>query len=96
MTDDLLQFDYAPYLPDLPVGKLVCVVARPACIDNLHDVQCLMTISFSQPFRFQGTLEDGMVSYSLMKVRFAVAGKTPLLSARGRVFDLGSSTMHFG
>ena len=79
MDDDLLQFDYAPYLPDLPINKVVCVVARPVCIDVLQDVHCLMTIPFGTPFRFQGQLADNMVSYSLMRVRIASPGKTPLL-----------------
>ena len=79
MVDELLSFDYAPYLPDLPVNKVVCVVARPVCLDSQQDIHCLVTIPFSIPFRFQGTLEDNMISYSLMKVRIETAGKTPLL-----------------
>lgn len=79
MVDDLLHYDYAPYLPDLPGDKIVCVVAKPICIDSIQGLHCLMTIPFNVPFRFQGRLDANMVSYSLMRVRIANPGKTPLL-----------------
>lgn len=79
MEDDLLQFDYAPVLSELPIGKIVCVVARPICFDSLQDTHFLMSIPFSVPFRFQGKLEQDMVSFSLMRVRIAVSGTTPVL-----------------
>ena len=79
MDDWIVRYDYAPDTATMVVGKEVCLVARPVCLDFQANLHCMVTVPLNKSFRFQGSLEPNMVTYSLMRVRVEKDGPTPLL-----------------
>jgi len=79
MDDWIVHYDYAPDTETMVKGKTVCLVARPVCLDFQMNLHCMVTVPFNKSFRFQGSLEPDMVTYSLIKVRVEKDGPTPLL-----------------
>ena len=79
MDDCIANYDYAPDTLTMVQGKEVCLVARPVCLDFQTNLHCMVTVPFSKTFRYKGSLEPDMVTYSLMRVKVEQAGPTPLL-----------------
>ena len=67
------SFEIAPVLHSVAPGKRICCVAVPICMDFQTGRHLLATVPQYEKFVFQGRLESGNASYSLMKV----VAKTP-------------------
>lgn len=79
MEDSLVHYDYAPDISVVTVGKEVCIVARPVCMDFQTNLHCMVSEPYCKSFRFHGGLPPDMVTYSLMRVMVQKQGPTPLL-----------------
>ena len=91
MDSRLTDFDYAPDITNLLVGRLICVVVSPVCLDQHDGIHRLATIPTGSHCRFKGTLEKGMASYSLLRVKVVEATKIPLLVPVDQTVVLGHS-----
>lgn len=62
------SFEIAPGLQSVAPGKRICCVAVPICLDYNTGRHLLATVPQYEKFVFQGRLESGNASYSLMRV----------------------------
>lgn len=65
----LVDYDYAPDLSKLHIDQILCVVVTPVCLDPSEGTHRLASIPSGGHCRFQGPLETGMASYSLLRVK---------------------------
>lgn len=75
-----MDFDYTPDPSDFSAGSVLCLVAAPVSLDMQHKMHRLATIPHGKHFRFEGQLEFGKASHSLLRVRVQQAGALPLLA----------------
>ena len=80
MDSRLVDYDFAPDFTQLHAGKILCVVVTPVCLDQTSGTHRLATIPSGNHCRFQGDLEGGMASYSLLRVKVVEATPIPLLT----------------
>ncbi len=80
MDTRLVDYDFAPDISKLHIDQILCVVVAPVCLDTNDGIHRLATIPSGCHCRFQGSLDKGMASYSLLRVKVIEATPIPLLA----------------
>ena len=65
----LTGFEIAPILSHQNIGKEICVVGTPVCMDHQSNRHCLATIPQGERFYFDGELDQSKASYTFLRVR---------------------------
>lgn len=74
----LTGFEIAPILSHQNIGKEICVVGTPVCMDHQSNRHCLATIPQGERFYFDGELDQSKASYTFLRVR--IQQKEPIPS----------------
>ena len=85
----MVDFDYAPDITKLHIDQVLCVVVTPVCLDEPNGIHRLATIPSGAHCRFQGSLDVGMASYSLLRVKVIDASAIPLLTTTDQSYVFG-------
>ena len=71
-------YEVAPQLSSQSIGKELCVVAAPVCLDGKSGRHLLVTIPNGEHFIFVGEIPEGKASFSILRARVAEK-KTPMV-----------------
>lgn len=85
----MVDYDFAPDLSNLRPNQIICVVVSPVCIDGEQGLHRVASIPSGIHCRFEGTLETGMASYSLLRVKVVETTQIPLLTMVEQSIVLG-------
>ena len=69
-------FEIAPILSQQDLGKEICMVGTPVCMDHVSKRHCLASVPQGERFCFEGDLDPEKDSYSFLKV--VVQSKEPI------------------
>lgn len=89
MDTRIVDYDYTPDPSQFQEGKILCLVAAPVSLDTEHQMHRLATIPHGQHFRFEGKLDTGKASHTLLRVRVKQSGSFPLLTCDSHSLVLG-------
>ena len=68
MDTRLIDFDYAPDITKVYIKQIICLVATPVCLDHSTDIHVLASVPQGVHFRFEGNLEPGLSTYTLLRI----------------------------
>ena len=92
----LHSYEIAPNLSGQPKGKEICCVGSPVCIDNLKGRHLLVTVPDGEHFIYGGTLPEGKLSYSFIRVVVTVKQTPAVLGETDSTFVLAHDACNWG
>ena len=82
------SYEVAPQLAGQSVGKEICCVGTPICLDDGTGRHLLATVPNGEHFIFEGTLPGGKASYSFIRVKVVTKQVPVILSETPTSFVL--------